>query len=388
VANAGVNQTTIAGSYAVFDPTKSTGSINWYEWQQDENNPEKVNILSDSKQSKDEWNVHKIVFTKEGVYKFRLIVKKDYNDVNGSEPDTLIITVNSNSNPKFEDLNLEAIIRAKLNKQVDEIDSNALLSLDSLSYAEVIPRQRISSLKGLENCKNLIFLSIGSQDISDISPLSSLTKLKFLWLDQNHKISDVTPLTELINLEELHLQSNLILDITPIKDLTQLRILELQNNEIKDISPLKNLHSLTMLYLSGAQFSDLEPLKYLLKINQLWLINCNINDISFLSNLVNIKNLHLAWNNITDITPIKNMTNLEWVALDKNNIIDISSLKDLQNLSYVRLWDNQIVDIKPLVDNPNVGKGDILALTGNPLNEKSLTEYIPALQARGVTVTW
>jgi hypothetical protein len=63
-------------------------------------------------------------------------------------------------------------------------------------------------------------------------------------------------------------------------------------------------------------------------------------------------------------------------------------LQNLLNLSYVRLWDNQITDIKPLVDNSGIGDGDIVALTGNPLNEKTLDEYIPALQARGVTITW
>jgi len=29
IANAGYDQTTIAGSYAVFDPTKSSGDFNW-----------------------------------------------------------------------------------------------------------------------------------------------------------------------------------------------------------------------------------------------------------------------------------------------------------------------------------------------------------------------
>ena len=76
------------------------------------------------------------------------------------------------------------------------------------------------------------------------------------------------------------------------------------------------------------------------------------------------------------------------MALEKNNISDISALKDLLNLRYVRLWDNQITDIKPLVDNPGIGKGDVVGLDGNPLDGKSVDEYIPVLQARGVEVTW
>ena len=110
--------------------------------------------------------------------------------------------------------------------------------------------------------------------------------------------------------------------------------------------------------------------------------------ISPLKNLVNIENLHLAWNQISDITPLSNMKKLKWVALDKNEISDISPLRDLSNLRYVRLWYNQIKNIKPLVENPGIGKGDIVGLDGNPLDEISLNEYIPELQARGVLVTW
>jgi len=388
IANAGEDQTTITGSYAVFDPTKSSGDFNWYEWKQDASNPDTVKIYSDSKQPKDEWNIHKIVFIKEGIYKFRLIVKRDYNDTNGSEPDELIITVNPNTNSRFEDPNLEAAIRAKLNKQVEDLDDNKLLSLDSLSASGVLPRNRISSLKGLENCKNLIYLYMGSQDISEVSPLASLTKLKYLWLDQNRKISDVTPLSELTELEDLNLNNNLVTDITSLNNLIGIKILDLYNNDIRNIFSLRNLLNLTTLFLSDASFSDISPLKNLIKLKELWLIKCSITDISALSDLIEIENLHLAWNHITDITPIKNLTKLNWIAFDMNNISDISALQNLQNINYVRLWDNQITDIKPLVDNLGIGEGDIVALTGNPLSEKTINEYIPALQSRGVVVTW
>jgi len=48
--------------------------------------------------------------------------------------------------------------------------------------------------------------------------------------------------------------------------------------------------------------------------------------------------------------------------------------------------DNQIGDVKPLVDNTGLGDGDEVWLSENPLSEQSINEYIPALEARGVTV--
>lgn len=390
IANGGNDQTTIVGSYAVFDPTKSIGNFDWYEWQQDEANPAKVTIYSDGKQPKDEWNIHKIAFIKQGVYKFRLIVRSgvtsgNTNGTNASDPDEFVVTVNPNTSSLFKDPNLEATVRATLNKQIEKLDENTLLELDSLQYMPT--PQLISSLNGLENCKNLIYLQMGSQDISDVSPLASLIKLKVLGLDQNRKISNITPLAGLINLEWLNLDSNLLTDISPLKDMVKLKFLDLQLNTITDLSAIQNMKQLRTLELFRASLNDISSLANLTNLNQLWIIQSNLTDISNLSNLKNTTNLNLAWNQITDVTILSNMENLEWVALEKNNISDISPLKNLQNLKYVRLWDNQITDIKPLVDNPDLGNGVIIGLDGNPLNAKSINEYIPALQARGVTVT-
>ncbi len=391
IADAGQDQTTIVGSYAIFDPTNSKGDYNWYEWQQDEANPEEVKLFSQSKDTKDEWNIQKVGFIKEGIYRFRLIVRSgvtpgNMSGTSASEPDEVVVTVNPNPYNHFEDPNLEIMVRIILNNQVEELTESTLLELDSLQF--MVTPQQVSSLSGLESCKNLYYLHMGSQDISDISPLSSLTKLKELTLDQNYKISDITPLRNLTALEWLNLSNNLITDITALEKLTRLKNLDLQFNDIKSISALYNLKDISELQISGASFSDVKPLEGFLKIRLLWLIHCTINDISYLENLINIENLHLAWNQISDITPLSNMKKLEWVALEMNNVADITPLKDLPNLRYIRLWDNQINDIKPLVDNPGIGDGDIVGLDDNPLDEKSINEYIPALQARGVQVTW
>ena len=47
---------------------------------------------------------------------------------------------------------------------------------------------------------------------------------------------------------------------------------------------------------------------------------------------------------------------------------------------------NLIADIGPLVENPNLGSGDWITLTGNPLSEESLNVHVPALRDRGVQV--
>jgi len=64
----------------------------------------------------------------------------------------------------------------------------------------------------------------------------------------------------LINLEELRLGTNKISDITPLVPLARLKILYLSNNEIKDLSALTPLVNLERLSLGRNQISDITPL--------------------------------------------------------------------------------------------------------------------------------
>ena len=52
------------------------------------------------------------------------------------------------------------------------------------------------------------------------------------------------------------------------------------------------------------------------------------------------------------------------------------------------LKDNQIEDLAPLVANTGLSEGDEVNLTGNPLSDQALNEQIPALEVRGVSVTY
>jgi len=385
-AKAGPDQTTIVGSYAILDASKSTGNIDWYEWEQDEKNPAKVKIFSGNDNFQQQ-----IGFVTEGIYRFKLTVRRGVTPDNlsgtkASNPDEVIVTVNPNSQYLFEDRNLEIAVRFRLKLPTEILTDDILLTLDSLRYFDIVAD--ISSLQGLQRCKNLTCLQMGHQSIADISPVATLAKLRVLDFAENQKIFDITPLMNLINLEILTLNDNLIIDISPLAQLSNLQSVDLQFNDIDNINALYNLKNLKELQISGASFSNVTPLEQLTNLRLLWLIHCRIYDISYLKNLINIENLHLAWNQITNLEALANFKKLEWLALEQNNISDISALKNLPNLQYIRLWDNEVTNIKPLVDNTGVGKGDIVALNNNPLDEISVNEYIPALQARGVAVTW
>ena len=85
----------------------------------------------------------------------------------------------------------------------------------------------------LKTLRNLQILSIGRNDISDISSLTALTQLKALYLNDN-AVSDLSPLAKLTELRTLVLQNNQISDVSPLKGLVNLQELRLQGNPIKD----------------------------------------------------------------------------------------------------------------------------------------------------------
>jgi hypothetical protein len=382
VARISGDQTVKVGQYVILDGSGSTrgdGDTLIYKWTADSSNPAYSYI--------DRANATpKPGFLIKGVYRFKLVVNDGKSD---SEPDTAAITVNSRENIAFEDSCFEISVRSALSVPSADITDEMLLSIDTLyNYSSYY---RITSLKGIEKCTNLVVLGISNQSVADVSHLSGLTKLQSLSLDQNYRVVDISPLAGLTNLKKLNLESNNISDISPLRDLTGLVDLGLLGNPITDISPLNNMTELEQLWLGryGNRTFPLSGTSVMSKLTKLWLLwitDCDCRDLSFVSTLVNLQYLRLSFCNVKDITPLTNCTQLERLYMDSDSISDITPLSKLTNLNILDLTFNQITNIEPLVNNSGLGGGDAVSLTGNPLDSISVNQYIPALVKRGVRV--
>ena len=142
------------------------------------------------------------------------------------------------------DANLRAVIAEALGKAANApITEGEMATLTDLDAAN----KGIRDLTGLEFATNLTGLNLGveevdgrfvnSNDISNLSPLSGLTRLEELDLVDN-SIADISPLSRLNSLIVLWLDSNSIADISPLSGLNNLIALGLWNNSITDISAL------------------------------------------------------------------------------------------------------------------------------------------------------
>jgi hypothetical protein len=117
------------------------------------------------------------------------------------------------------DEGLETAVRVTLSKPLGMLtaaDLARITELDARNYG-------IRSLSGIEYCKNLSWLDLDTNQISNLKPLEQLGRpespfdstLVYLNLDSN-EITDITPLSGLLNLKELSLFHNQVADVSAL----------------------------------------------------------------------------------------------------------------------------------------------------------------------------
>lgn len=175
-------------------------------------------------------------------------------------------------------------------------------------------------------------------------------------------IKDLTGMEYCTGLNQIYLDDNEVVDVTPLKNLTQLTRLYLWKNKVKDISPLAGLTNLKVLSVGG-----------------------EVTDISAVAGMTGLTTLTLN-GTFSDISAVANLTALTTLDLENSRVSDLSPIANLPKLTRLYLANNPVSDIKPLVDNPNIKAGIYIKLGGCPLSDKSINEYIPQLQQRGVII--
>ncbi len=258
-----------------------------------------------------------------------------------------------------------AIARA-LDKPVDVLtgaDLKMLKSLD-LSGSDLTDLSPLASLTGLRvlnlswttatdlsplaSLTDLQQLSLSSTRVTDFSPLASLTGLWSLYLSST-RVTDLSPLTSLTALRRLDLHSTQVTDLSPLASLTDLERLGLRSTRVTDLSPLASLTALQELNLSDTQVSDLSPLASLTDLQVLHLHSTQVTDLSPLASLTGLQRLNLSSTPVTDLSPLASLTRLQVLyLLGSKQVTDLSPLKSLTALQELDLSFTQVTDLSPL----------------------------------------
>ncbi len=119
-------------------------------------------------------------------------------EVNAQEPATLqpsehCIDHSDTAVVTFEDANLEERVRGAL--RVDTLEDLTCGRVSGLTVLDAFSAG-IESLVGIQNLTSLTGLRLHFNSITDISPLSGLRGLAFLWLNDNPGLANIQPLLD------------------------------------------------------------------------------------------------------------------------------------------------------------------------------------------------
>ncbi|XP_039144069.1 probable LRR receptor-like serine/threonine-protein kinase At3g47570 [Dioscorea cayenensis subsp. rotundata] len=246
-----------------------------------------------------------------------------------------------------------------------------------------------SFIDSLVNCSNLYGLSIASNDLGGVLPLSVANfskEMRFLYMDYNH-FSGTIPhgIEDLINLIILHLGANQLTGPIPehIGKLTMLQVLSLKDNKLAGYIP-SSIGNLTVLYyidLSGNRFEGTIPstMKTLKQLTKLLLSKNKLSGRmagEILGQFFPLQVLDLANNSFNGTIPfeIGSLINLQQLQLSGNRLTGeipgtISGCAVLEDLN---LQGNLITGSIP----PSLGK--LKGLKNLNLSHNSLSGGIPS----------
>lgn len=256
----------------------------------------------------------------------------------------------------------------------------------------------IKDLTPLSNLKKLELLRLSHNEISDVSPLKDLTGLKYLYISHNN-VSDISSLKNLANLESFDFAVNKITDMSIVENFKNLKLLDIYSNKISNINYIKELEKLTYFRADSNNIENIDALKNLKLLEDLDLGNNKLKDTSVLNGLINLKKLSLKGNNIenlnlnklinlddlniennkiSDISFLKNSTKLANLNLKKNNIENIDNVSGLTKLTYLNLSDNLISNVEPL---KSLTKLSSLYLSNNKISDISSLKNLNELSS-------
>ncbi|MDR0454560.1 MAG: hypothetical protein LBH05_07100 [Deferribacteraceae bacterium] len=231
--------------------------------------------------------------------------------------------------------NLETISMGNYGTKISDL--SPLSSLTKLIRLE-IPGSEIDNLTPLTSLPNLYYLNLSENHITDLSPLADLVNLQTLILYRQapEYITNITPLDNLTHMYILNLESNKITDITPLHRMNSLQYLHMADNRLSSIMILDNITSLRMVNFNVNMLTDLAPLTKSTELTAIYAKNNRISSVKFVDNLTKLTHLELSQNYISDASPIGKLPYPVVIALDRNSITDISSFKKIIRDGYLQ----------------------------------------------------
>lgn len=200
-------------------------------------------------------------------------------------------------------------------------------SLRELTVHDIMEINDLEFLKDMVNLEKLTLDGHDATIIHDYSAIASCTQLKefhsgYISIDDLSIFSDMNELEALsLCMYAEYIEGRDITDLTPLENLTKLRHIHLQCIGLTDISALSNLTDLENVLLHKSSITDLEPLRGLEKLKHLALKDDEaLTDISVLEHCPALEIVWIDGTNVTDISALLSLDNLKTVYVDTDKI--------------------------------------------------------------------
>lgn len=202
-------------------------------------------------------------------------------------------------------------------------------------------------------------------------------------------ITDLSDLTKLRNLEVLEISGQQITDLTPVWQLTKLRKLGVECNPITSLGGIETLQNLEQLWLSGTDVSDLTPLEALPRLNSLGIDGTYVRDLPNVETLERIDDLCVSGSGVR----MSYVGKHENYGLDLRGISyqlrDFSFLRDVKRFDHIFCDGYYLSDFMPVLSGKPIGEFAISGIKDlysiDQLDGLVITKRLDVCHARSLT---
>lgn len=199
-------------------------------------------------------------------------------------------------------------------KLTDEVTQEQMDQMFNAVSQIIAPNQNLSTIRPLASLSNISQLSIGGNNLRDISDVGHLKKITHLQVP-NTQINQIGAIQELALLHQLDVSNNQVTDLSPLVGLNKLRDLNASDNPIEDIRPLQQCSLLSTINLSRTQVRDLSPLASSNSIRKLILQETPVSDLKPIKAINGITHLNISRTKVKSLAAISNYTSLKMLNI-------------------------------------------------------------------------
>ena len=200
-----------------------------------------------------------------------------------------------------------------------------------------------SDHEDLELFPNVEKLSVYASDLSDVSVLATMPKLKSLTLENADALSDFAVFGTIANLEELIIESENIKALNFLNRIPNLKSLGIADGGLLNLDGLEEMKSLEKLSVTDCnELKDMKAVESLTGLKELTLEKPYDCEEPSLGALTGLEKLTLR--SFGSCGFLQNLTNLKKLSLQSCDLpagIDLSGLTQLKELTCTTSWDDR-----------------------------------------------